>query len=69
MDILGNRYATTVSAWMYTHYDYKNFLLLGDGWLLNTRWEQLINMRDKLRFVEMVTWSVYCFQSRKSLLD
>jgi glucan endo-1,3-alpha-glucosidase len=34
----------------------KNFYLRGDDWLLNNRWEQLVSMRDKLTFVEMVTW-------------
>ncbi|KAE9396148.1 WSC-domain-containing protein [Gymnopus androsaceus JB14] len=52
MGILGNRYATTVSPWMYTHYDSKNFYLRGDDWLINNRWEQLIAMRDQLTFVE-----------------
>lgn len=61
MSILGNRYATTVSPWMYTHYSYKNFLLRGDNWLINNRWEQLVAMRDQLQFVEMVTWSVSGF--------
>ncbi|KAJ4468794.1 glycoside hydrolase [Lentinula aciculospora] len=59
MNILENRYATTVSSWLYTHYDYKNFYLRGDEWLLIARWEQLISMRDQLTFVEMVTWNDY----------
>ncbi|KAJ3813075.1 glycosyl hydrolase family 71-domain-containing protein [Lentinula aff. lateritia] len=59
MDIFKNRYATTVSSWLYTHYNYKNFYLRGDEWLLITRWEQLISMRDQLTFVEMVTWNDY----------
>ncbi|TFK36071.1 glycosyl hydrolase family 71-domain-containing protein [Crucibulum laeve] len=54
---LGSRYATTISVWMYTHYGYKNFYQRGDNWLINTRWEQLVAMRDKLTFVEMVTWN------------
>ncbi|KAL0946528.1 hypothetical protein HGRIS_012737 [Hohenbuehelia grisea] len=56
---LGSRFATTVSGWIYTHYSYKNFLQKSDNWLLNTRWEQLVGMRDKLTFVEMVTWNDY----------
>ncbi|KAJ4479826.1 glycosyl hydrolase family 71-domain-containing protein [Lentinula lateritia] len=59
MNIFENRYATTVSSWLYTHYNYKNFYLRGDEWLLITRWEQLISMRDQLTFVEMVTWNDY----------
>ncbi|KAF9031789.1 WSC-domain-containing protein [Hymenopellis radicata] len=56
---LGNRFATTVSMWMYTHYSWtnKNFYQRGDDWLIVTRWEQLIAMRDQLTFVEMVTWN------------
>ncbi|KAF5338045.1 hypothetical protein D9758_014252 [Tetrapyrgos nigripes] len=59
MDILGKRYATTVSGGIYTHYDYKNFYLRGEDWLLASRWEQLFDMRDQLTFVEMVTWNDY----------
>ncbi|KAF5338051.1 hypothetical protein D9758_014254 [Tetrapyrgos nigripes] len=57
MDILGKRYATTISGWIYTHYDYKNFYLRGEDWLLATRWEQLFDLRDQLTFVEMITWN------------
>ncbi len=41
-----------------THYSWtnKNFYQRGDDWLIVTRWEQLIAMRDQLTFVEMVTW-------------
>ncbi|KAF9529116.1 glycosyl hydrolase family 71-domain-containing protein [Crepidotus variabilis] len=54
---LGNRFATTVSGWMYTHYSYKNFYQRGDDWLIVNRWEQLVSMRSQLTFVEMVTWN------------
>ncbi|KAJ4495170.1 glycosyl hydrolase family 71-domain-containing protein [Lentinula edodes] len=58
MDILGpGRYAATVSGWFFTHYNYKNFYLRGDAWLFLTRWEELISMRDQLRFVEVLTWN------------
>jgi len=56
---LGARYATTVSGWMYTHFSYKNWYLRGDDWLINTRWNEIISMRDQLTFVEMVTWNDY----------
>ncbi|KAF9559027.1 hypothetical protein CPC08DRAFT_763569 [Agrocybe pediades] len=59
MSQLGNRYATTVSNWLYTHLSYKNFYLRGDDWLVVSRWEQLMQMRDRLTFVEMVTWNDY----------
>ena len=28
----------------------------GDEWLINTRWEQVVGMRDQLTFLEIVTW-------------
>ncbi|CAA7261980.1 unnamed protein product [Cyclocybe aegerita] len=54
---LGSRYATTISGWMYTHFSYKNFYQRGDDWLIVSRWEQLMSMRNTLTFVEMVTWN------------
>ncbi|KAF8644534.1 hypothetical protein AX16_008410 [Volvariella volvacea WC 439] len=57
MSQLGSRYATSVSMWMFTHFGYKNFYQRGDNWLINNRWEQLVAMRDRLTFVEMVTWN------------
>lgn len=56
---LGPRYATTISPWMFTHYNYKNWYQRGDDWLMNTRWEQLISMRDKIKFLEILTWNDY----------
>ncbi|KAF8970709.1 glycosyl hydrolase family 71-domain-containing protein [Flammula alnicola] len=54
---LGTKYATTISGWMYTHLSSKNFYLRGDDWLIVNRWEQLMQMRNTLTFVEMVTWN------------
>ncbi|KAF9484188.1 hypothetical protein BDN70DRAFT_181683 [Pholiota conissans] len=54
---LGTKYATTISGWMYTHLSSKNFYLRGDDWLIVSRWEQLMQMRNTLTFVEMVTWN------------
>ncbi|EKM75389.1 hypothetical protein AGABI1DRAFT_79978 [Agaricus bisporus var. burnettii JB137-S8] len=51
------KYAATISPWIFTHYDYKNFYQRGDDWLIVSRWEQLIEMRDQLPMVEMVTWN------------
>ncbi|KAF9456254.1 glycoside hydrolase [Collybia nuda] len=56
---LGTRYATTVSTWMFTHYSSKNWYQRGDDWLVITRWEQLMAMRNTLTFVEMVSWNDY----------
>jgi len=39
-----------------THLGSKNFYLRGDDWLIVSRWEQLMAMRDMLTFVELVTW-------------
>ncbi|KAJ7729693.1 glycosyl hydrolase family 71-domain-containing protein [Mycena maculata] len=59
MGLLGSNilYSTTVSGWFYTHLSDKNRLLRSDDWLLNNRWNQLIQMRDQIQFVEMVTWN------------
>ncbi|TRM58181.1 glycoside hydrolase [Schizophyllum amplum] len=54
---LGSRFSTTVSPAFYTHYSWKNLYYRGDDWLLNNRWEQLFNMRDRLTFIEMATWN------------
>ncbi|KAJ8522393.1 hypothetical protein ONZ45_g1040 [Pleurotus djamor] len=56
---LGSRYAATISPWFYTHYDYKNYLLNSDAWLLVTRWEQLMSLRSTISFVELVSWNDY----------
>ncbi|PPR05439.1 hypothetical protein CVT26_011317 [Gymnopilus dilepis] len=56
---LGTRYATTISGWLYTHLSYKNFYLRGDDWLIVSRWKELMQMRDTLTFVELVTWNDY----------
>ncbi|PPQ83225.1 LOW QUALITY PROTEIN: GH-71 [Psilocybe cyanescens] len=42
-----------------THYSYKNFYLRGDDWLVVSRWEQLMQLRSTLTFVELVTWNDY----------
>lgn len=39
-----------------THLSDKNFYLRGDDWLIVNRWEQLMQLRSTLTFVEMVTW-------------
>ncbi|KAF9068884.1 glycoside hydrolase [Rhodocollybia butyracea] len=58
MDILGEgRYATSLSPWFFSHFDYKGTYYRGDDWLLLTRWEELVDMRNDLTFVEMVTWN------------
>ncbi|KAJ7091081.1 glycosyl hydrolase family 71-domain-containing protein [Mycena epipterygia] len=54
---LGLKYATTVSMWFFTHLSDKNRILRSDDWLINSRWEQLVAMRNQLTFVEMVTWN------------
>ncbi|KAF5353434.1 hypothetical protein D9756_008033 [Leucocoprinus leucothites] len=51
------KYVTSVSPWMFAHYDYKNFYQRGDNWLISHRWEQIVEMRDNLHMVEMITWN------------
>lgn len=53
----GMGYAATISPWFYTHLSDKNRLLRADNWLLNSRWNQIVAMRDELTFVELATWN------------
>ncbi|KAF8515356.1 glycoside hydrolase family 71 protein [Hysterangium stoloniferum] len=54
---------TTVSPWFFTHYSpqtfNKNFLFLSDNHLYSRRWETLVDSRDAVDLVEIVTWNDY----------
>ncbi|KAI0044393.1 glycoside hydrolase family 71 protein [Auriscalpium vulgare] len=56
-------YMATVSPWFFTHYSpqtfNKNFIYYSDSHLYPTRWESLIDNRDKIDLVEIVTWNDY----------
>ncbi|KAI0761962.1 glycoside hydrolase [Trametes elegans] len=54
-------YMAAVSPWFFTHFGEdtfnKNFVYDGDEHLYVTRWENIIENRDKVGLVEVVTWN------------
>jgi hypothetical protein len=44
-----------------THYSYKNWYYRGDDFLFITRFEQMISLRDSMKFTELVTWYVHTY--------
>ncbi|KAF8631025.1 hypothetical protein AX15_002636 [Amanita polypyramis BW_CC] len=56
-------YMASVSPWFFTHYGpdsyNKNFIYLSDYWLYMKRWESLVNARDQINLVEILTWNDY----------
>ncbi|KDQ23206.1 glycoside hydrolase family 71 protein [Pleurotus ostreatus PC15] len=55
-------YMAGVSPWFFTHYGFpynKNFIFRGDDWLLATRMEQLVQNRNEIGLVEVITWNDY----------
>ncbi|KAH7909032.1 glycoside hydrolase family 71 protein [Hygrophoropsis aurantiaca] len=56
-------YMGAVSPWFFTHYSPqtydKNWIYLSDDHLYAARWESLINIRDQIDIVEIVTWNDY----------
>ncbi|KAB5588576.1 Glucan endo-1,3-alpha-glucosidase agn1 [Ceratobasidium theobromae] len=59
----GNIFMTSVSPWFYTHYGAtslnKNWLYRADDWLYNTRWDQLVQFRNKVDIVQVISWNDY----------
>ncbi|KAJ7209199.1 glycoside hydrolase family 71 protein [Mycena pura] len=59
----GKTYLAAVSPWFFTHYGpdsyNKNWIYNFDDWLFSTRWEALIQNRDKAPIVEVLTWNDY----------
>ncbi|OAX44314.1 glycoside hydrolase family 71 protein [Rhizopogon vinicolor AM-OR11-026] len=57
----GRTYMAAVSPWFFTHYGpstyNKNWIYLSDEHLYATRWESLINMRDQVDIVEIISWN------------
>ena len=57
----GKTYLAAVSPWFFTHYGpdsyNKNWIYNFDDWLFSTRWEALIQNRDKAPIVEVLTWN------------
>ncbi|KAF9445315.1 glycoside hydrolase family 71 protein [Macrolepiota fuliginosa MF-IS2] len=56
-------FMAAVSPWFFTHYGpnswNKNWIYRGDDWLFVRRWEQLIEMRDRIEFVQVISWNDY----------
>jgi hypothetical protein len=60
----GNVYMASVSPVFFTHYGpdsfNKNWIYRSDDWLYNTRWDQLIQARDKIDIVQIISWNGGC---------
>ncbi|KAJ7291761.1 glycoside hydrolase family 71 protein [Mycena rebaudengoi] len=59
----GKTYLGAVSPWFFTHYGKdtydKNWIYRFDDWLFSSRWESLIQNRDQVPIVEVITWNDY----------
>ncbi|KAJ8462024.1 hypothetical protein ONZ45_g18084 [Pleurotus djamor] len=60
----GLLYLAAISPWFFTHYvngrnGGKNFVYRSENWLLATRWEEIVQNRDKVDMVEMISWNDY----------
>lgn len=59
----GRAFMAAVSPWFFTHYGpqtwNKNWIYRGDDWLYSRRWEQLIDMRDEINIVQVISWNDY----------
>ncbi|KAJ7754346.1 glycoside hydrolase family 71 protein [Mycena maculata] len=56
-------YLGAVSPWFFTHYSpqtyNKNWIYDFDNWLFSSRWEVLIQNRQQVPIVEVITWNDY----------
>ncbi|KAG6831948.1 hypothetical protein H0H92_006549 [Tricholoma furcatifolium] len=56
-------YMAAVSPWFFTHYGpdsyNKNFIYLSDQHLYSKRWESLIDTRDQIDIVQIISWNDY----------
>ncbi|KAH6912693.1 glycoside hydrolase family 71 protein [Coprinopsis sp. MPI-PUGE-AT-0042] len=56
-------YMAAVSPWFFTHYGQdtfnKNWIYLSDQHLYSKRWESLVETRDQLDIVQILTWNDY----------
>ncbi|KAF8608383.1 glycoside hydrolase [Ceratobasidium sp. AG-I] len=59
----GGVYMSSVSPWFFTHYGpesfNKNWIFRSDDWLYNTRWEKLVEAREKVDIVQIISWNDY----------
>lgn len=62
-NLAGKSYMATVSPTFFTHYSQstlnKNFIYSSDEHLFATRWENLMNIRDSVDIVEIISWNDY----------
>lgn len=64
MQALGQKeYMPAISPYFFTHFPTwgwnKNWIYRGDDFLYANRWEQIIAMRDRVKFTEILTWNDY----------
>ncbi|KAF8577364.1 glycoside hydrolase family 71 protein [Ramaria rubella] len=56
-------YMAAVSPWFFTHYGpdswNKNWIYRADNWLYNRRWEMLVQNRDQIHIVQILSWNDY----------
>lgn len=56
-------FMAAVSPWFFTHYGpdswNKNWIYRTDDWLFVRRWEQVIEMRDSIDFIQVISWNDY----------
>ncbi|KAG8992977.1 hypothetical protein FRB93_002129 [Tulasnella sp. JGI-2019a] len=59
----GKVYMAPVSPWFFTHYGpdsyNKNFIYKSDNHLYASRWEILVQQRDKIAIAQIITWNDY----------
>jgi glucan endo-1,3-alpha-glucosidase len=62
LNALGSKsYMAPISPAFFTYYGpsswNKNWIYRSDNWLLATRFEDVISMRDKIDLIELITWN------------
>ncbi|EIN03508.1 glycoside hydrolase [Punctularia strigosozonata HHB-11173 SS5] len=55
----GKLVMSAVSPWFFAHYSWKNEVFDTNDWLWNERWEQLVQHRDQVDVVQILTWNDY----------
>lgn len=55
----GKTFIAAASPWFFTHYSYKKWLWHANEFQFSTRWEQLIEHRDQVDIVEVISWNNY----------
>ncbi|KAK0495448.1 glycoside hydrolase family 71 protein [Armillaria luteobubalina] len=59
----GKKYMAACSPWFFTHYGRdtynKNWIYRSDDWLFAARWELLVENREQVDLVQLLTWNDY----------